>query len=142
MKEIVIIGGGSSGLVAGAHLAKLIKDNYLDAKITILEKKDSLGKKLLATGNGRCNMSNAKMDIEHYHGHHKHLIDSLIHEFDVVKFFENMGLWTKYMNTLLYPQSEQASSVVNALINQLNLYNVNIRTNETVENIEKNSVLK
>lgn len=142
MKEIVIIGGGSSGLVAGVHLSKLIKENYLDAKVTILEKKDSLGKKLLATGNGRCNMSNLDMSIDHYHGHHKELIESLIHQFDVASFFEDIGLWTKYMNNLLYPQSEQASSVVNALVNQLEKNNVNICINETVMTIKKNQRFK
>lgn len=138
MKKILIVGGGSSGLVAAASLAKLVHEYELDAKIILIEQKEKLGKKLLATGNGRCNMSNINMDITYYHGHHISLIEDLIKQFDVQDFFEEIGLWTKVMGSLIYPFSEQASSVVNILKQQLDLYHVEVHLEEKVDRIIKN----
>lgn len=136
-KEIIIIGGGSCGLVCGAVLGKAIYENGLDAKVTILEKKEKLGKKLLATGNGRCNLSNKNISIDRYEGHHLSFIEPWLKEFDVQALFEEFGLWSKYQGELLYPQSEQAISVQECLIRALNKYNVQIICDCTVESLKR-----
>lgn len=64
MKRIGIIGGGASGIVAAIAAAR--SDG--DAQVFILEQKESIGKKILATGNGRCNLTNEAMDASCYHG--------------------------------------------------------------------------
>lgn len=136
-KQIMIIGGGSCGLVCGAVLGRLITENGLDAQVTILEKKEKLGKKLLATGNGRCNLSNRDLSIKHYEGHGLSNLESLIQDFDVQAFFEALGLWSKYQGDLLYPQSEQAVSVHESLLRALKKYHVNIICECSVESIIK-----
>ena len=68
MKDVVIIGGGASGLAAAISAARL------GATVTILEKNNKCGKKLLITGNGRCNFWNEDQDIVHYHSCNKDLL--------------------------------------------------------------------
>ena len=63
MKKIAIIGGGASGLVAAIAAAR----TNPQAQILIYEKKDSAGKKILATGNGRCNLTNKDMNASYFH---------------------------------------------------------------------------
>ena len=62
MKKIVILGGGASGMVAAIEAARTNKK----AQVYIIEQKDALGKKLLATGNGRCNLTNENMAASHF----------------------------------------------------------------------------
>lgn len=137
MKQVVIIGGGSSGLVCAMVLGRLVYENQLDVNITILEQKDKVGKKLLATGNGRCNLSNKDLDIQHYEGHHIDLLKDKIESFDMKQWLEEYGLWTKYMGDLLYPQSEQAQSVYHMLSSYLKQYQVEIITSTKVTQIKK-----
>lgn len=63
MKRIVVIGAGASGMVAAITAA----ENY-NNQVILLEKQSRVGKKLLATGNGRCNLSNSNLSLSHYHG--------------------------------------------------------------------------
>ncbi len=137
MKQIIVVGGGCSGLVSAITLGKKLHENGMKSNILIIEKNDSLGKKLLATGNGRCNMSNLLIDMKYFHGHHKEIVQSIINEFDVVKYFESIGLWTKWMGNLLYPQSEQAKSVLNCFQRNLSQYSIHFKTNELVTSIKK-----
>ncbi|WP_041139122.1 aminoacetone oxidase family FAD-binding enzyme [Beduini massiliensis] len=136
-RQIMIIGGGSCGLVCGAVLGKLIDNNGLDAQVTILEKKEKPGKKLLATGNGRCNLSNRDLSMKHYEGHDLSNLEALILNFDIQAFFEEFGLWSKYLGDLLYPQSEQAVSVCECLLRALNKYHVKIICECTVQSMAK-----
>ena len=107
MKKIVIVGGGSCGLSCAIRLSQLfLYDPSIE--ILLLEQKEKIGKKLLATGNGRCNLSNKDQSMEYYQGHHVELLQNEIQNFDCPAFFESIGLWTKYLGSLLYPQSEQA----------------------------------
>ena len=137
MKKIIIVGAGSCGLVCAMTLGRYICENDLDAMIMLIEHKEKIGKKLLATGNGRCNMSNKQMDLKHYEGHHLEKIESLLFDFDIQEFFERIGLWTKYMGNLLYPQSEQAKSVLGCIEAQLIKYQIDIHLLEKVEEIKK-----
>ena len=135
MKKITIVGGGSCGLACAISLSQLFLYQEQAIQITILEQKEKIGKKLLATGNGRCNLSNKDLSIEHYQGHQVELLADQIQNFDCPSFFESIGLWTKYMGSLLYPQSEQAASVLERMESYLNHHDVNICVNERVEKI-------
>ena len=111
----VIIGGGASGL-ACAIRAKL---NDKSLKIAIIEKNDRVGKKLLATGNGRCNLTNKAVSPEKYIGSFKPKCDALLKKYDVeavLGFFRSLGLLTRFDSEgRCYPRSNQASSVLDVL---------------------------
>lgn len=88
------------------------------ACVTIYEGNDRLGKKLLATGNGKCNLGNRKLSADEYHGDSPKLIRQCLERFgaeDTIAFFEGLGLMVKDKNGYLYPVSEQASSVLDVL---------------------------
>ena len=83
--EVFIIGGGASGIVAAIFAARAGK------RVTILEANDRFGKKLLLTGNGRCNYFNEDLSISHFHSQKKELLPQLIKEEtlkEVLSFFE------------------------------------------------------
>lgn len=110
MKKIVIIGAGASGVLCSIYLKRWITD----IEVCILEANQSPLKKLLATGNGRCNLSNKDMNIHHYYGEEIKKIEKLL-DYDIEDEFFQLGILTKYNNNLLYPRSEQALTVKNCL---------------------------
>ena len=64
--KIIVVGGGPAGMMAAARAAKRASDEDRDVRILLLEKNDSLGKKLLITGGGRCNVTNAETDVRKF----------------------------------------------------------------------------
>lgn len=118
MYDICIIGGGPSGMSA-AITAKNLNPNL---RVCIIEKNPILGKKIFATGNGKCNLS------------HRSCQESL----EVLKFFDNVGIFTRTDESgRMYPASEQAADVVNALQNALHTAKVEIKCNELPIKISK-----
>lgn len=113
METIIIIGAGASGLACANELNKTKKYN-----IILLEQSNKAARKILASGNGRCNVSNLKMEIEYYNCQESWL-EKLIKEFDIVKFFNGLALKLRYENNLIYPYSLSSLSVKNALMNDL-----------------------
>ncbi len=113
--KVVIVGGGASGMA----LSVMLKQKRKDIEVTLLEKQQRVCKKLLVTGNGQCNISNAKCDLERYHGEGAELAAEIIKKFDYEKqtdFFSSIGLeLVTEADGKLYPKSYQASSVVDAL---------------------------
>ena len=107
--DLLIIGGGASGLAA-AVTAKALGVG----KIAVLEKLPRVGKKLLATGNGRCNLSHAHIKPEDYRGSVD--VSPILDEFgDVKAFFENLGLYTRTDDAgRMYPYSMTAPAVLDA----------------------------
>lgn len=107
-----IVGGGASGLCAGIACARRT------GSAVILERQPRTGRKLLATGNGRCNISNLNISPEHYHGD-RAIIDSVIGGFtpeDLKDFFMSLGVMLRPDSEgRIYPYSGQASTVLNAL---------------------------
>ena len=133
--DVVVIGGGASGLVAAIYAAKKGK------KVTILEKNNTCGKKILVTGNGRCNYFNEDQNLIHYRSQNNELIKDIITENnlkEVLNFFKNLGIEPKIKNGYYYPYSNQAVSIQNALLIELKLLNIRIKTDATVYEVKKN----
>lgn len=111
------------------------------SKIMVFEKQKKPGRKLLATGNGRCNISNINIDFSHYHGHNPKFVNNVFHRFglpETVEFFEKIGLpLVEGDEGKLYPASLQASSVVEILGYEAVKNDVTIVLNRRVEKIEK-----
>ncbi len=128
--SVVIIGAGASGLTAAICAARL------GAKVTILEEQDRPGKKLLVTGNGRCNLSNTFGNMEQsYYGTGKKIAISLIHEFgceQTVDFFQSLGLLTQEKNGYLYPYTMQASSVLDVLLAETRRLQINLKCSQKI----------
>lgn len=111
-KQVIIIGGGASGLVAAISAARQ------GADVTILEHMDRVGRKILSTGNGRCNMTNLAVRPECYRCSQKQFPMKVLDRFsvwDTLTFFDEIGIVTKSKNGYIYPNSEQASSVLDTL---------------------------
>lgn len=109
-KRVAIIGGGASGMVVAIVAAQ----NGMH--VELFEKSAKVGRKILATGNGRCNISNQKISIENYHGHHPYFVKEALNRFEAKKFFSKLGLeMVEGSNGRLYPMSLQSSSVVDFL---------------------------
>ena len=113
--EIVIIGGGAAGIMAAIEVRKNGKE------VIVLERKDRILKKVLVTGNGRCNITNIRADILNYFsiGEGKEKIKGILDDFspkNTMEFFENLGIvCNEEVKGKIYPLSGQASSVVDAL---------------------------
>lgn len=111
--RVGIIGGGASGLVCACVLAE--KKNI---EVTVFEKNERVGKKLLSTGNGRCNLTNLSASFEDYYGS-KEFVRPALEKFTPqsnVEFFEKLGLFTRADSEgRVYPLSNQASSVLDCL---------------------------
>ncbi len=129
--DLIVIGAGASGMMAAITAARNNKN------VCILEKLDKAGKKLLATGNGKCFFTNERMDTECFYGE-KSFVESVLKQFsveDCLSFFHSIGIYPKNKNGYFYPNSEQASSVVNALTNELERLGVKIYYQMQVKDI-------
>ncbi|MBO4395186.1 MAG: NAD(P)/FAD-dependent oxidoreductase [Eubacterium sp.] len=117
--DIIIIGAGASGLMSACLLASFAGKNNDsgNARILILEKEDRVGRKLSATGNGRCNLTNMIMDWKHYYGD-KDWIKTVLDEVSpdtVIRTFADLGVLTREKDGYVYPHSNQAATVIGAL---------------------------
>ncbi len=116
MIDVLVIGAGASGLMAAITAARN------GSSVLVLEQKEKIGKKLYATGNGKCNFTNDHMDKSCYHGNSA-LIDLALSTFskeDTLSFFEGIGIAAKQRDGYYYPMSEQASAIVLALTDEAN----------------------
>ena len=111
---IGIIGGGASGMAAALAAAE-----NTDNTVVLFERQARLGKKLLATGNGRCNLSNRNLSAQAYHGEDVSFAMPALKAFcvdDTLAWFESMGLLTvSEKSGRVYPYSDQANSVLDVL---------------------------
>lgn len=133
MSKVAIIGGGYSGVISAIYASN-------NNEVTILERNSTLLKKLLLTGNGRCNYFNSVMSLDKFHSNTKKAIENIITMDNIEEldnFFINLGLFPKVKNGYYYPYSNQATSVKDLLIGKLNELDVNIKTDYLVEKIEK-----
>ena len=133
-KKVVIVGGGAAGMMAA------IAAGEGHAEVTLLEKKEQIGKKLLKTGNGKCNYSNFYLTERNYHTHHPEFVAKTVRRFhtdDLVRFFENAGMLSYAKDTALYPSSERSETVVGVLREKLDSLGVQTFTNANVTSVSK-----
>lgn len=111
-RTVGIIGGGACGLTAAIAAARA------GARVTLMEHMDRVGKKILSTGNGRCNLTNYRMEPECYRCGQKDFPMKVIGGFGVeetLEFFKHLGIVPKDRNGYVYPNSDQAASVLDVL---------------------------
>lgn len=133
MTKIVVIGGGASGLVASIFAKD--KNN----EVIILEKNNTCGKKILITGNGKCNYFNEDFTINHYRSSNLKILEKIItndNKNKVLSFFDNIGILPKIKKGYYYPNSNQAMTIKEALVLQTKLSGIIIQNNTVVQNIE------
>ena len=132
--DVIVAGGGASGLFAAVLCAK---ENL---KVIVLEQKERIGKKILATGNGKCNFTNRNLRKDCYRGENKDFPEIALSTFgpeEAISYWEELGIYPKDKNGYLYPHSEQAASVLDVLRMELEREKVSIVCQEKVLNIEK-----
>ena len=136
--DIAVIGGGASGMMAAITAARTGKT------VVLVEHKDQLGKKILATGNGKCNFTNSEMTPEAFRGD-QNLFHSIYKQFDrddTLSFFHEIGVLPKCRKGYYYPASEQALSIQKALEMELTNLGVTIMTGCVPDRIQKADSLK
>ena len=137
--RVAVIGGGAAGMMAAIAAARN------GAAVTIYEGNDRVGKKILATGNGKCNFSNRDFSADAYYGNGLKGVDAsrlaaFFQQFsvgDAVEFFEAAGMLIKEKNGYLYPWSEQASTVLDILRLELVRLGVEVKGAAKVTGIKK-----
>ena len=136
MKHVAIIGGGASGIFSALHLKKLFNNQI---NVTIFEKNNRIGRKILASGNGKCNLSN--QTILENNIYNNEFATKIYNEFPPIKlreYFDTLGLFTKLdQANRVYPQTESSNSVLDLMLLHLKNTNVQIKTEETVLDIIK-----
>lgn len=138
-KRVAIIGAGASGLVAAITAAQR------GLEVELFEKSSKAGRKILATGNGRCNITNENISVENYHGRQPSFVKEALKRFssaEVQKFFSTLGLeMTRGAKGRLYPMSLQSSSVVDFLSHEAKRLGVRFHLSSEVQHVEKNAAL-
>lgn len=139
--KIAVIGGGASGLAAAIEA----KRQSPDTEVVVLERLERVGKKILATGNGRCNYTNISASVDNYHGQDNNFAAYILKEFTVdntVNFFNQLGVFPKEdEGGKLYPFSLQASSVLDALRYEIARLGIEIITGFYASEIKYNKKL-
>src|SRR5690606_37313981 len=103
--DVIIVGAGASGLVAAITAARS------GGSVLIIEQKEKAGKKILATGNGKCNYTNIHQSPDCYRSDDSTYAMRVLSNFDnnfAINFFEELGIIPKNRNGYIYPYSEQA----------------------------------
>ena len=134
MDTIIIIGGGPSGIAASIYAKK---DHN---RVIVLEKNPTPLKKLLMTGNGKCNYLNEEYSVSFYHSQNIEIVDQIIGSQnieDVRSFFDSIGIVPKIKNGYYYPFSGQATTIQNALLKEAMDRGVEILCNEEVTVVQK-----
>lgn len=136
MYDCIVIGGGPSGLMAAISCAEQKK------RVLLIDKGNKLGRKLAISGGGRCNVTN-RMPVEELikmipgNGRFLYSAFSIFNNEDIIRFFESLGVKLKEEdNGRMFPVSNDAQSVVQALLNKLQQLGVEIKTNAPVETTE------
>ena len=132
MKRVVIIGGGASGMMAAIQAARA------GAAVTLLEHNEKPGKKILATGNGRCNLTNLVQEPSRYRSSQPDFPWKIITQYpleDTLAFFSELGIYIKDRGGWVYPYSDQAAGVAQVLEMEARHQKVKIKTTEEVTDI-------
>lgn len=122
--RVMVVGGGASGLTAAIAAARE------GARVTVLEHMDRAGKKILVTGNGRCNLTNLEMGPEHYRCGRAAFPGRILERFtvsDTLAFFDGLGIVTRERGGYIYPNSDQASAILDVLRMETDRLGVSVR---------------
>lgn len=131
MSKVVVVGGGASGLVAAIQASK-------NNEVILLEANDKCGKKILLTGNGKCNYWNSEISLDNYNTDNKKSLNDILEIKDeVLSFLNNIGIYPRIKNGYYYPFSNQASSVRTLLLTEVEKRNIEVIYNFKVESITK-----
>jgi hypothetical protein len=134
MMKIGIIGAGAAGLVAAITAARLGQE------VMLFERQNRVGKKILVTGNGRCNLTNENMSDLYFHTSSNIKKFNPIHLITIeetLAFFEELGIARQVEQGKIYPQSEQAASVVDVLREEVEHLNIQVYTDTTIIDLKK-----
>lgn len=137
--DVIVIGGGPSGLMAA------IAAGEQKRRVLLLDKGDNLGRKLAISGGGRCNVTNRlPVDeiIKHIPGNGRFLYSAFseFNNMDIIRFFEDLGVKLKEEDHgRMFPASNKSQSVIDALINQLKKLHVDVETNSAVKEVIYNN---
>lgn len=134
--NIIIIGAGPSGMMCA------IKAKNKNNNVTIIEKNDKAGKKLLLTGSGRCNYANEVVNETYYFTENRNLVTNIINSKEINLMhaaIESIGIFPDIINGYYYPYSHNSASVNNLLFEKCKSLGINFIFNEEVNDIKKNS---
>ena len=137
--QVIVVGAGASGLTAAIFAARQ------GACVTLLEHKPKPGKKLLSTGNGKCNITNLMMPKDAYRGGKPDFIKEVLAQFSVeqtLDFFRELGMVFTNRNGYVYPYSGQAVTVLESLLFELEHLGVKMITDCEVESIKKDLTIQ
>jgi predicted Rossmann fold flavoprotein len=134
---LIIIGGGASGIMAA------ITASQYSEKVLIIEKNNRIGKKVLVTGNGRCNYTNTLLKSTDFNN--PSFVEQTLNQFsveDTIAFFETLGIEPKFEDEgKTYPLSEQSSSFLDVFLYELKLRNISVELNQEIISINKKNEL-
>lgn len=134
LKKVMVIGGGASGITAAISAARC------GAEVIIIEHMDRIGKKILSTGNGKCNYTNRKQGLSCYRGENPAFVLPVFNQFgfqETISFFKELGIYPKERNGYFYPASEQATAVLDVLRLELKRLHVPIITECSLHSVQK-----
>ncbi len=132
--KVGIIGGGASGMMSAILL------NREGFDVTILEKNSTLGKKILMTGNGRCNYFNQDISVDKYYTSDYEFLKTIVNEKNILKvkeFLNSLGLVPRIKNGYYYPMSNTATSVLNAFLTEIERLKIKTILDSEINNIKK-----
>lgn len=136
-RDVVIIGAGPAGIMAA------ITASQQGRRVMLVDRNPQIGRKLLSTGNGRCNLTNAELSIDRFHGASPDFIAAVLGQFDqnaAMDFFRSLGLLLKQEdNGRIFPRTNQASSVVEVLRQRLRANRVEVALDTQVKSIDRDS---
>lgn len=134
MSTVAVIGAGASGIIAALKASK-------KHRVILLDSNDKCGKKILLTGNGRCNYWNSDLNISMYESDNKEQLEAILTESNisgVLRYLERIGIYPRIKNGYYYPFSNQAASIREIFQKKIDNSNIEFKTNFKVTDI-KNS---
>ena len=130
--DVCIIGGGQGGIIAAINLKRK------GLNVCIIEAKDRIGKKILSTGNGKCNILNADLSLDNYNNNFPKIAFQKYDLNKLKEFYSSLGIFLKQDSEgRIYPYSESANTILNAYLDEINKLNIDVFVDTKIERIEK-----
>ena len=132
--DVAVIGGGASGIMAAISAARK------GAAVLVIDHANRLGKKILVTGNGRCNFTNSNQNIKNYHTSSPEIVEEALSRFghdELITFFGSLGLFVKEKEGYYYPFSESAADALDVLLLETKRLTVDTMLSAEVRSIKR-----